>query len=603
MAEKIVSPGVFTSEKDLSFLPQAVGEIGAAVIGPTAKGPAMAPTMVSNYSEYVQIFGDIVTSGSSDADKKNYSYLTNTAAKEYLKNGSALTVVRMLSGSYTAATCKVPVSASLSATEATNNYADQAIITASFTCETLSHGVLQTSSGSISNHMLNAKGDRDNLRLEVSSVNDTKGSFTLTIRRGDDSKKRKIALESWNGVNLDPNSNNYIERVIGNQTHTIAGSGTARYVKTTGKYPNKSKYIRISSVATATPNYLLEDGTVRLNSATGSLPTRVVTGGVWSGSFTGGSDGSAGPNSTNANWNETIDSTNVQGYDYSTLTSCDALYSAILLMGNADDYDINMLLVPGVIAGEHSALAAQILSSCEDRGDCMAILDPVKWDSNVATAAAIGDNYDSSYGAMYYPWCLTNDTSTNQLIWVPASTLMGGVFAFNDQVAHEWFAPAGLNRGGLDSAIQAERKLPHVDRDTLYEKGINPIATFPGQGVAAWGQKTLQRKASALDRVNVRRLLIRLKKFIASTSRFLVFENNTAATRNRFLSAVNPYMADVQTKQGLYAFRVVMDESNNTPDVIDRNILKGEIFLQPAKAAEFIVIDFNVLPTGATFGE
>ena len=603
MAEKIVSPGVFTSEKDLSFLPQAVGEIGAAVIGPTAKGPAMAPTMVSNYSEYVQIFGDIVTSGSSDADKKNYSYLTNTAAKEYLKNGSALTVVRMLSGSYTAATCKVPVSASLSATEATNNYADQAIITASFTCETLSHGVLQTSSGSISNHMLNAKGDRDNLRLEVSSVNDTKGSFTLSIRRGDDSKKRKIALESWNGVNLDPNSNNYIERVIGNQTHTIAGSGTARYVKTTGKYPNKSKYIRISSVAKATPNYLLEDGTVRLNSATGSLPTRVVTGGVWSGSFTGGSDGSAGPNSTNANWNETIDSTNVQGYDYSTLTSCEELYSAILLMGNADDYDINMLLVPGVIAGEHSALAAQILSSCEDRGDCMAILDPVKWDSNVATAAAIGDSYDSSYGAMYYPWCLTNDTSTNQLIWVPASTLMGGVFAFNDQVAHEWFAPAGLNRGGLDSAIQAERKLPHVDRDTLYEKGINPIATFPGQGVAAWGQKTLQRKASALDRVNVRRLLIRLKKFIASTSRFLVFENNTAATRNRFLSAVNPYMADVQTKQGLYAFRVVMDESNNTPDVIDRNILKGEIFLQPAKAAEFIVIDFNVLPTGATFGE
>tara|TARA_R100000541_G_scaffold3560_1_gene10832 strand:+ start:65 stop:1876 length:1812 start_codon:yes stop_codon:yes gene_type:complete len=603
MAEKIVSPGVFTSEKDLSFLPQAVGEIGAAVIGPTAKGPAMAPTMVSNYSEYVQIFGDSVSSGSSDADTKNYSYLTNTAAKEYLKNGSALTVVRMLSGSFTPATCKVPVSASLSATTGTNNYADQGIITASFTTETLSHGVLQTSSGSISNHVLSAKGDRDNLRLEVSSVNDTKGTFTLSIRRGDDSNKRKIALESWNGVNLDPNSSNYIERVIGNQTHTIAGTGNSRYVKTEGKYPNKSKYIRIKSVDFATPNYLLEDGSIRLNSATGSLPTRVVTGGVWSGSFTGGSDGSAGPNNVVANWHETIDSTNVQGYDYSTLTSCDELHSAILLMGNADDYDINMLLVPGVIASEHSAITTQILNSCEERGDCMAILDPVKWDQNVATAATQGDSFDSSYGAMYYPWCLTSDSSTNQLVWVPASTLMAGVFAFNDQVAHEWFAPAGLNRGGLDSAIQAERKLPHSDRDTLYEKGINPIATFPGQGVCAWGQKTLQRKASALDRVNVRRLLIRLKKFIASTSRFLVFENNTAATRNRFLSAVNPYMADVQTKQGLFAFRVVMDESNNTPDVIDRNILKGEIFLQPAKAAEFIVIDFNVLPTGATFGE
>ena len=130
---------------------------------------------------------------------------------------------------------------------------------------------------------------------------------------------------------------------------------------------------------------------------------------------------------------------------------------------------------------------------------------------------------------------------------------------------------------------------------------INPIAQFPGEGIVAFGQKTLQDKASALDRINVRRLMIRVKKYIASTSRYLVFEQNTSQTRGKFLNTVNPYLEGIQQRQGLYAFRVVMDESNNTPDVIDRNILAGQIFLQPTKTAEFIVLDFNILPTGASF--
>jgi len=178
---------------------------------------------------------------------------------------------------------------------------------------------------------------------------------------------------------------------------------------------------------------------------------------------------------------------------------------------------------------------------------------------------------------------------------------MGGVIAFNDKVSYEWYAPAGLNRGGIETAVRAERKLTHSNRDDLYEKSVNPLATFPGAGVVCWGQKTLQKKASALDRVNVRRLLIKLKKFIASTSRYLVFEQNTTATRNKFLNIVNPYMEMIQQNQGLYQFKVVMDETNNTSDVVDRNIMKGEIYLQPAKTAEFIVVDFNVMPTGAQF--
>jgi len=160
-----------------------------------------------------------------------------------------------------------------------------------------------------------------------------------------------------------------------------------------------------------------------------------------------------------------------------------------------------------------------------------------------------------------------------------------------------------LNRGGLETALRTERKLSQSNRDTLYDANVNPIASFPNQGVVVYGQKTMQKKASALDRVNVRRLLIAAKKFVASTTKYLIFEQNTAATRNRFLSIVNPYFDNVQQRQGLYAFKVVMDEKLNTPEVIDRNELRGAIYLQPTKTAEFIIIDFNILPTGAAFPE
>ena len=160
-----------------------------------------------------------------------------------------------------------------------------------------------------------------------------------------------------------------------------------------------------------------------------------------------------------------------------------------------------------------------------------------------------------------------------------------------------------MNRGGLPTVIQPERRLTVAQRNTLYTAKVNPIAIFPGQGTVIYGQKTLQAKASALDRVNVRRLLIALKSYIGQLGEQIVFEPNTQVTRNKFLSQVNPYLESVQQRQGLYAFQVVMDESNNTPDVVDRNQLVGTIYLQPTKTAEFIQLDFNILPTGATFGQ
>jgi len=179
--------------------------------------------------------------------------------------------------------------------------------------------------------------------------------------------------------------------------------------------------------------------------------------------------------------------------------------------------------------------------------------------------------------------------------------MVPSIYAFTDSTTEPWFAPAGINRGILSTVIQAERILTQGNRDTLYQANINPVATFPNTGVAVFGQKTLQKKKSALDRVNVRRLLIELKSTIKQIADTLVFEQNTVATRNDFLSQVNPYLASVQQRQGVYSYRVVMDETNNTPTVIDNNQLVGAIYIQPVKTAEFIVLDFNVTSTGVTF--
>ena len=294
---------------------------------------------------------------------------------------------------------------------------------------------------------------------------------------------------------------------------------------------------------------------------------------------------------------------NTQGLNCSKSTASGSLgYSkAINALSNPDEYDINLVAVPGINRVLHPSIVDKMIEMCEDRQDCFYIADFTDYNSSITTATEQAQAVDSNYAACYYPWVKTIDSNTNKLTTVPPSTLLPAVFASSDRLSAEWFAPAGLNRGGITGAVSVLNRLTHAERDILYENKVNPIATFPGQGIVAFGQKTLQDRASALDRINVRRLLITMKKFIASTSRYLVFEQNTTETRARFINTVTPYLESIQQRQGLYAFNVVMDESNNTPDVIDRNILAGAIFLQPTKTAEFIVIDFNILPTGASF--
>ena len=319
--------------------------------------------------------------------------------------------------------------------------------------------------------------------------------------------------------------------------------------------------------------------------------------------FQGGFDGD-NPTTLKATGND-ISTSNTQGFDITdSNASGSVVYKrAINAISNPDEFDINMLVTPGVIHEYHPQVTNHAISKVEDRADAFYVMDGSRWGRSVTNAVSDIKSIDSNYVATYYPWVKIEDSEKRKPIWVPPSVVIPGVIANTDSVAHEWFAPAGLNRGGLTSVLEAKTRLTHKERDTLYEGRVNPIASFPQQGVVVFGQKTLQGKPSALDRINVRRLLIRLRKFIASSSRYLVFEQNTAATRNRFLGIVNPFLNSVQANSGLSAFRVVMDDSNNTPDVVDRNELRGQIFIQPTRTAEFIVLDFIVQPTGASFPE
>ena len=747
MADKIVSPGVFTKENDLSFLQQGVADIGAAFIGPFKEGP-LVPTIVNSQAEFQTLFGIV-----------DDTYYTPLAVQSYLREAGTATICRVGGiGGYTETAPLLltvtsgSISASLGILYGTQSGSNggfagtvlSASVGGTFNLSGSNAGVISaslnlsdindieavfgtsafgskkpyvygyfknsysnqgqqinyvtTSSASITVlgdqlYTFDAKeaktpfiqsqlisGERTNLfRLETigagnvanskvkiaitnikaaGSINGTDyGVFTVVVRDGADTNKKRVVLETYSNVNLDPNSPNFISRVIGDRKRTIGSDGK---ITETGDWVNNSKYIRVTDLNVNSPvqavpfahgAYLLP---ISASAAIGSL---IPSASFVSSSATtyGGIDldnnidntfylnpipnnagvganvafgldsingGSLSVGSTSAQFlvafqegfdglapttpiykGNDITAGNSQGFNLSTsLSSGSIAYGKhISALSNQDEYDVNMIVTPGVIRRLHTSVTTNILDMVEARSDCFYIMDTNAYTDTISQAITQADAIDSNYAATYYPWIKTIDVNTNKLIAVPPSVLLPGVFASNDRVAAEWFAPAGLNRGGLIGAVSVQNRLTQSEKDTLYDGKVNPIVQFPGQGIVVFGQKTLQDKPSALDRINVRRLLLTVRKYIASTSRYLVFEQNTAETRNRFLNIVNPYLESIQQRQGLYAFKVVMDDSNNTPDVIDRNIMKGAIYLQPTKTAEFIQIDFNILPTGAAF--
>lgn len=820
MAERIVSAGVFTNEVDQSFLPRAIGQIGAAIVGPTVKGPALVPTQISSFSEFQQLFGSYTDD----------SYVPFTV-EEYLRNGNSMTVTRLLyedgyglkngalaviakSGSTQVVTHLLHPTQPVTYVDSTTNvFADSVInngpsgsfvinvsgsygitmvpgfssfltatgsaISASIDSSKNNYitkifgnspksldypvyvqyenqnaanlfnnlGAVTVELGLVNNYyFLNdystagtpwitsqkigstvknlfkfhtlSHGTAVNYEVKV-GIRDIKtaaenadpngyGSFTVEVRRVNtsniptspyasaDTDQTPDIVETYLNCNLDPDSQNYIARKIGNRYQTVTDAGN---ILVNGDYPNLSKYIRVEvtdSVATKTNektlipfgfrapnspmplvsgslslsavsyntsqvvssnyssnNYLGFDFTATNNlnylaplpssgsntgsnadfylgnitqdaqaafpslasPYTGSLETALTTGTTYFTSnvasstrkfmvpFQGGFDG-ARPNLPKYSGGN-ITSANTFGFDCSTSTSTGtkAYNKAFTLLANTDYYDINMLLTPGILQSKHSAVTTLARNLVTSRQDTFYVMDSNALTDSISTVVSDVTTLDNNYTATYWPWVRIVNPSKNVPLWVPPSVVVPGALSFNDTVAAPWYAPAGLNRGGLVSVSDTYQTLSQADRNTLYDARINPIANFPNDGVVIWGQKTLQARPSALDRVNVRRLLITVKKFIASATRYLVFEQNTSQTRDRFLSIVNPYLEQVRAQQGLSAFRVVMDSTNNTPDLIDRNILYGQIFLQPTRTAEFIILDFNIQPTGAAFPE
>lgn len=571
MAEKILSPGVFQNESDQSLVQRGIQGTATAIVGPTVLGQPFVPTYVTSYSEYVSKFGETLKSGSY-----YYEYFTSMAARDFFQNGGqTLLVTRIIaSGSTNMST-----------------YASAAIPTisgtgSSFEIETLTWGDIMNNTSSISNGAL-ASGSAINVRWEVTQVNTGSGTFTLAVRQGNDNNSQLNYIETWPNLSLDPALPNFISRVIGDYkpVYKLDSDGNP-YVDLTGSYANASQFIRVKSV-TPQVDSIDNNGFYKSGSFGGSLPA--IGSGSYGGSFAGGLAAYTGT----ANFNEAITANNIQGFDSASYIA------AFNLLSNKDEYRFNVLLAPGITLA--NGAASTMISICEGRGDAIAVVDTVLYGSTVNGAAIAAASQNSNYAATYWPWVQLFSSGLGKAVWAPASTVMGGVYAFNDQVGANWFAPAGFGRGGVPSVLRAERKLSQADRDVLYQSNVNALSTFPGEGVVVFGQKTLQKKATALDRVNVRRLLIALKDFIGQVGNSLVFEQNTNVTRNRFLAQVNPYLESVVQREGLYAFKVVMDESNNTADVIDRNQLVGQIYIQPTKTAEFIILNFNVQPTGATF--
>jgi hypothetical protein len=779
MAEKIVSPGVFTRENDLSFLTQGIGEIGAAIIGPFQKGPAFVPTIVNTQSEFEEIFGT-----------PDGSYYTGYAVQNYLREAGTVTIVRVGHvGGYTHANpvaIKVSGSSIVSTLHVTENGDEEVGFSQSLNIDSqpsspvfsisgsshfdVSASVLPSATNDITDvfgespygtktgyaytyfdytaqesedeftagadvelvelaeqnfsqdvrhastpfiksqlisderyelFQFHTLGDgtyynRDikigifNVKAAGSSNSTDYATFSIVVRGFSDTDRRPVVLETWNNLNLDPASPNYIKKVIGDQNRTIDSNGK---LSENGDYVNNSAYIRVeckeegSFPITAAPfgheayynpfivgsngsesdvpAVIFSTGSADNNSSSATkysgidLDTAVVKennlnylkplpiGHMWganmdfafdamnlpaidSGSlvsdfrfgyemtgsdaddiakrqfvvgFQGGFDGVSPTIRPRLAGQDGFGAGNSQGFDLSNSTASGSIayVKAINAVSNPDDFDINLVAAPGVVRRLHSYVFDKVTDMVESREDAFFIGDLTSVNDTISQATGQANSVDSNYVGSYYPWVKTIDSRTNRLTAIPPSVLMPGIYAANDALAAEWFAPAGLNRGGIVGAVSVLNRLTQAERDQLYEAKVNPIATFPGEGIVAFGQKTLQDAASALDRINVRRLLIKVKKFIASTSRYLVFEQNTSQTRGRFLNTVNPYLEGIQQRQGLYAFRVVMDESNNTPDVIDRNILAGQIYLQPTKTAEFIVLDFNILPTGASF--
>ena len=477
--------------------------------------------------------------------------------------------------------------------------------------------------------------------------------FSVVVRSWNDTERAPQVLEQYTNLTLDPGAPNYIGIAIGDKYEQF--DSNLGKVVSFGDFDSTSNYIRVelaegvvneSLPASTAPagfealyetiagftGYRLPAATF-VNSNTGSstysgfdftntdnvnylapVPREAVRGlnsvyvmpandNKFMLPLQGGSDGTSYSVIKKGGANIATDGTNLFGFDLSTANTAgtSAFRKALDILSNKDAYSFNVLALPGVIEQYHGSVTSYATTMVENRADAVLVTDLTGVNTNVGGAVTTVAGLDSTYAATYYPWVQVTDIITNKKVHMPPTVMVPQAIAYSDRISAPWFAVSGTERGLLGGAIDVKNKLSQSEIGTLYNAGVNCIIKKSNTGVMIWGNKTTQSVETALTSLNVRRLLIELKGYIENVAFDLVWDNNTNATRNKFLRSVNPYLEGVQNKEGLFAFDVIMDERNNTNADIDRKVLNGLIRIQPARAVEYVFLTFNITPTGVEF--
>ena len=567
-----LSPLVDVKEIDLSLtIPAVATSIGVAILRNTYRGPEMKQGFITSENELVAMFGE--PTGNVDC------YEDMLSAMGFLKYGKNLYATRVMPEDATFANIKImpdgqgeAMSPALVltdlASENPDEFADDVIVD-----DTNPLWTIASSRGEWGNNLRLSILDYASQTAITSGGNDTWETYPLFSSLDEPLEDGYsfvfIVEEREQGEDL------YTVKEIFNvstKPKAIDDQGRTRFVESV--INQQSAYVRVTikddeigelwDISTATPVYL-EGG---LNDA--ATPLGVTDGDIM---------------------------------------------TAIDLYSNPEEIDVNIF-----IDSDKSETVKKYMNQiCEDRMDCMAILDVPyntvvnnrgnevvdlkNWRLGLTPYESDNLNVNTSYSSLYGNWIEVYDRYNNKNRWIPASGHVAGIYAQNDADRDPWWAPAGLNRGILTSVrrLAWNPKLGH--RDQLYMNGINPIVSFAGQGKIIWGQKTLLNKSSAFNRVNVRRLFIVLEKAISTAAKYFLFEPNDLATREGIMAMINPFLRDVKGRRGIYDFKVICDESNNTPESIDRNELHVSIFLKPTRTAEFMVLKFIATKTGASFEE
>lgn len=567
-----LSPGVRVTERDLSAIIPAVSSTPAAMVGLFNWGPANQRVIVTSENELYQLF--------SGPDSNTFPYFFTAA--NFLRYGNNIQVVRAISGASNAVAGGATGTTGYLITN--RDFYDATTFTVangSFAAKypgvfgnSLQIHACDGTTGfglwSLSGQFSSAPGTSTFVQGIAGNVND----------------EIHIAVIDEDGL-FSGATGNILEIYQGLSKATDArkSDGTSNYYKTV--LNNSSKYVYfLSDIGGITSKTIAAVGSYGVIGATvqQAQPANGSTAGLFISSMTGGGLGTmSGLGSTIA-----------------------AAYNTYF--GNADAVDVSLLLC-GPLTGSDAATVCSVAST---RKDCMAFasvvnsdptevsLDNSAYARSLAQKTAIGNNnyafIDSGYKLMYDRY---NDTTR----WVPLNGDIGGLCARTDSTNDPWWSPAGFNRGNIKDVIKLGWNPNSAYRDLIYPQGINPVVTFPGDGTVLFGDRTAQSKPSAFDRINVRRLFIVLEKAIAIAAKYQLFEFNDAFTRSMFVSMVEPYLRDVQARRGIYNFKVICDETNNTSVVIDSNNFVADIFLQPARSINAIQLNFVATRTGVSFEE